>query len=195
MSKKIILTDADGVLLDWTTAFDSWMAREHGHEKVPGGDKIYSIGRRFDVPHDRGFDLVCEFNNSTEVLAIRPLRDAVEYVSRLHDLGYVLHVITSLSDQPRAYEFRLRNLETIFGSGVIDRLVCLGTGDDKDRALSDYAGSGLFWIEDKIQNADAGLEQGLRPILVNHDYNQYDRKLPYPRVDRWKEIYQFIVGQ
>lgn len=194
MPDKIVLTDADGVLLDWSTAFDRWMEHVHGHEKVPGGDEIYRIGDRFDISQDRGFDLVCEFNNSTEILAIRPLRDAQEYVSKLHDLGYVLHVITSLSDQPRAHEFRLLNLETIFGKAVIDRLICLDTGADKDQALSEYADSGFFWIEDKISNANAGLEQGLKPILVDHPYNKSQRDLDYPRVTNWSEIYQLVTA-
>lgn len=194
MDKKIILADADGVLLDWAAAFDHWMESEHGHKKQPDGDEMYGIGPRFNISSDLGFLHVCEFNNSTEILAIRPLRDAVEYVGRLHELGYVLHVITSISSDPRAYEFRKLNLETIFGHAV-ERLVCLDTGADKDQALSEYAGSGLYWIEDKIANADAGHRLGLRSILVDHEYNQTDRRLPYPRVSTWQEIYDLITGQ
>jgi hypothetical protein len=33
-NKKIILTDCDGVCLDWEWAFNVWM-QEHGFEEVP----------------------------------------------------------------------------------------------------------------------------------------------------------------
>ena len=33
MKNKIILTDADGVLLDWEYAFDVWM-QQHGFNKI-----------------------------------------------------------------------------------------------------------------------------------------------------------------
>lgn len=192
MSKKIILTDADGVLLNWCESFDDWMIRVHEHEKVKGGDYQYNIGHRFNISRKRGFELATEFNNSTEILAIRPLRDAVEYVTKLHQEGYVFHVITSLSDQPLAKEFRRLNLETIFGKGVFTRLVCLETGAGKEETLAEYAGSGLFWIEDMISNADAGRDQGLRPILVDHYYNRSKDTLYYPRVKNWREIYEII---
>jgi len=43
LMNKIILTDADGVLLDWEYAFDVWM-RTHGFNKVDGGNLKYNIG-------------------------------------------------------------------------------------------------------------------------------------------------------
>jgi hypothetical protein len=194
MSKNpTILTDADGVLLDWAQAFDHWMETQHGHRKHPRSNELYSIGTRFGISGDLGFKRVCEFNNSTEILALRPLRDAAEYVQRLHSQGYVFHVITSISSEPRAHEFRLLNLKTIFGEAIED-LVCLDTGADKRQALSRYKDSGLFWIEDKISNANEGHSLGLKSILLDHDYNQTDGKLPYPRVKNWKEIHELITS-
>jgi FMN phosphatase YigB (HAD superfamily) len=194
MKDRVILTDADGVLLDWQSGFDQWMAVTQGLTLLKGGEHGYNISDRFDVSEDQGFQLVCEFNNSVEVAGLAAFRDAKEYVSKLHDQGYVLHVITSLSLQTLARKFRLMNLEMIFGTEVIQRLVCLDTGADKNQALSGYAGSGLYWIEDKISNADAGHQLGLKSILIDHGYNQVDGDLPYPRVENWKEIYQIITS-
>ena len=39
---KIILTDCDGVLLDWEEGFSVWMEL-HGHEKVAGYQVQYTI--------------------------------------------------------------------------------------------------------------------------------------------------------
>ena len=44
--EKIILTDVDGVVLDWEEGFSVWM-EHHGHSKVDGYQFMYSIGDRY----------------------------------------------------------------------------------------------------------------------------------------------------
>jgi FMN phosphatase YigB (HAD superfamily) len=53
MKKKIILTDADGVLLDWEYAFDVYM-QQHGFNKQDGGNLKYNIGSRYGIDADQG---------------------------------------------------------------------------------------------------------------------------------------------
>ena len=50
MRNKIILTDCDGVSLDWEYAFDVWM-REHGFNKQEGWQFKYDMGR---TPWNKG---------------------------------------------------------------------------------------------------------------------------------------------
>ena len=45
MKQKIILTDCDGVVLDWEEGFSVWM-EHHGHKKVDGYQFVYNIGER-----------------------------------------------------------------------------------------------------------------------------------------------------
>ena len=42
---RLILVDADGVLLDWEYAFNVWM-QEHGFEQVPGSRLNYDMSVR-----------------------------------------------------------------------------------------------------------------------------------------------------
>ena len=62
-------------------------------------------------------------------------------------------------------------MDKLFGKGVFTKLVCLGTGDDKDEALAKYKDSKLWWIEDKSVNCEAGAKAGLKLILVEHGHN------------------------
>jgi hypothetical protein len=86
------------------------------------------------------------------------------------------------------------NLEKLFGETVFEEIICLDTGADKDAALEPYRDSGLYFIEDKIQNAETAEMMGIRGILVEHGHNM-DYSGPIPMMKNWKQIYDFILGQ
>jgi hypothetical protein len=192
---KVILTDADGVLLNWEYAFSCWM-QQHGHTEVENANWIYDIGERFGVTKETGKLLVKQFNESAAIGFLPALRDAMYYVKRLHEEhGYVFRCITSLSLDKNAYKLRKMNLEKLFGETAFEELVCLDTGADKDDALEQYRDSGLYWIEDKLSNAQLGLDLGLNAILIEHGFNMND-DIPegMKKVVNWKEVYEHIVN-
>ena len=191
---NLILVDADGVLLNWEFAFDCWM-NEHGHHKQDGFQFKYDIGKRYGIDRDTGKKLIKTFNESAAIGFLPPLRDAIHYVRKLHEEhGYVFHCITSLSLDRNAQKLRRMNLEKLFGDSVFEEIVCLDTGADKDGALEPYRDSGLYFIEDKIQNAETAEMMGIRGILVEHGHNM-DYSGPIPMMKNWKQIYDFILGQ
>ena len=90
--KNIILTDCDGVILDWEYAFDVYM-QQHGFTKQDGGNLKYNIGARYGIDPDQGKRLIKIFNESAHMGFLPPLRDAMFYVKRLHEEhGYVFHL-------------------------------------------------------------------------------------------------------
>jgi FMN phosphatase YigB (HAD superfamily) len=189
---NIILTDVDGVLLNWEFAFDVWM-QEHGHQKQQGNETKYNIGKRYGIDGSVGNKLIKTFNESAAIGFLPPLRDAMYYVRKLHEEhGYVFRCITSLSLDKNAQKLRRMNLEKLFGETVFDDIICLDTGADKDEALEQYKGSGWWWIEDKIVNAQVGEKMGLKPIIVEHGHNM-DYAGPIPLVKNWAEIYELIT--
>lgn len=194
LAENIILTDVDGVLLNWEYAFNIWM-EEHGFKKVENSAFLYNIGDRYGIDKTQGKKLIEIFNESSAVGFLPPLRDAIHYVKKLHEEhGYVFHAITSLSKDRNAKRLRQMNLEKLFGDTVFDEIVCLPTGADKDEALKPYAGTELFWIEDKILNAEVGQRLGLRSIIMEHGHNM-NYSGPIPVVKNWAEIYDIVIGQ
>lgn len=195
MRNKIILTDADGVLLDWEYSFDVWM-RQHGFNKVEGGALKYDIGKRYGIDKDQGRKLIKIFNESAFMGFLPALRDSMYYVKRLHEeQGYVFHCITSLTRDENACELRRMNLRKLFGETAFEKFVFLDTGADKDEALEPYRNTNFWWIEDKIVNCEVGLNLGLKPLLVEHGHNMDYENLSIPRVKNWKEIYEKIVNE
>lgn len=193
MENKIILVDADGVLLNWEWAFDIWV-QEHGHKRVEQGNRLYDIGERYNIDREQGKKLIKLFNESASIGFLPPLRDAIHYVKKLHEEhGYVFHCITSLSKNRNAQKLREMNLDKLFGRTVFEQVVCLATGADKDQALEPYRDSGLFWIEDKVENAQVGASMGLKSIIMEHGFNM-NYSGPIPLVKNWAQIYDIITS-
>lgn len=189
LKEKVILTDCDGVLLDWEYAFTSWMLR-HGYNPVD--ETQYDINKRFDIERPFSKKLVRMFNESAAIRKVPPLRDAIKYVRKLHeDHGYVFHAITSQTNDEYAQHLRIKNLCELFGPSVFERYIILDCGADKDEALAEYENTHCFWIEDKEENAYLGQDLGLQSVVMAHNYNT-DYK--FTRVNNWKELYEIITA-
>lgn len=201
-SDRLILTDCDGVLLNWVYPFSKWMKR-HGYEVVNKNElNDYDLSSRYGLPKDEISKLVRMFNESADIAFLPPLRDAVYYIDLLHRKhGYVFHVITSMSDYPTSQKLRIQNLEGLFGKTVFEKYIFCDTGADKDEALAPYTNSDLLWIEDSRKNAKLGLNIGLDSHMIEHvhnaDYNENlcDQNDYIPIHKNWKSLYEFITGE
>lgn len=192
---RLILTDCDGVCLDWEWAFNVWM-QEHGFEEIAGSKLQYDMSIRYNVSKDQIRKLIKVFNESAAIGFLPAQRDAVYYIKRLHEEhGFRFHAITSLSLDPNAQKLREMNIHKLFGPTAFERIVCLDTGAHKDEALEEYEGTGCWWIEDKPENAEAGYQLGLRPLLLEHGHNMHYYHSDIALVKNWREIYQVVTGQ
>jgi beta-phosphoglucomutase-like phosphatase (HAD superfamily) len=193
ISEKLILTDCDGVLLDWKYGFFRWM-KEKGYSQVEKAE--YDIGKTFGIEKSLAKNLVRNFNESAAIGYLPQFRDAIKYVRKLHEeKGFIFHCITSLSLDEYAGRLRQKNLEAIFGKTVFEKIECLDCGADKDEALEPYRDSGCIFVEDKSENAITGMNTGLQSVLITHDHNlKFNHKLHgIIRVGSWKEIYELLV--
>ena len=190
--KNLILTDCDGVCLDWEWAFNVWM-QEHGFEEIAGSKLNYDMSIRYGIPREQVVKLIRIFNESAAIGFLPALRDAMYYVKRLvEEHGYVFHCITSLSRDENAQRLREMNLSKLFGEHTFERIVCLDTGADKHEALEEYEGTGLVWIEDKPENAECGYRYGLNPLLIEHGHNMHYYHADIALVKNWCEIYDMV---
>ena len=186
--ERIILTDVDGVLLNWGYAFKVWMEQKGYDVKDPD---VYNVDKIFDMERAESKKMVRHFNESASIGFLPPLRDAIHYVRKLHEEhGYVFHAITSLSLDPHAAKLREQNLAKLFGESAFEKVVCLDTGADKDEALEPYRDSNFVWIEDKVENAEVGDKLGLDSILIEHAYNMDNKD--FPLMKNWKDVYEYL---
>lgn len=190
---KVILTDCDGVLMNWEYAMNVWM-QSQGYEIVKDGQEHYDMGDRYGLTHFEKKKLVRQFNESAAIGFLPPLRDAMYYVDLLHRKhGYTFHMITSLSLDESAQKLRIQNTQKLFGETAFTKFIFADTGADKDDVLEPYRDTGLLWLEDKFQNAELGNDLGLESILVEHAHNMHNTT--FPTFARWKDIYEYITGE
>lgn len=188
--KKKILTDCDGVLLDWEQKVHEWMVYQ-GYERVNTEDH-YFVHIMYGMERAGMRRLIQQFNESAWIGYLEPLRDSVKVIRELYEMGYEFEVITSLSTDPYAKKLREQNLERYFGN-AISNVICLETGADKDDILKTYD-PGYIWVEDKPENAIAGADAGHHSFLIEHHYNHYmsdDKRVQV--VKNWHELKEKII--
>ena len=191
---KVIVTDADGVCLNWEWAFEVWM-EEHGHKLQPDHAGAYDMGLRYGISKEDTRKLIKIFNESAAIGFLPALRDATYYIKLLHEKhGYVFDVVTSLSTNPYAQKLRKKNMRKLFGETAFRKFKFLATGADKDAALLPYKDSGLFWIEDRTENAELGQRLGMRSLLMAHGHNYTYEHPEIQVVKDWSEIYEIILA-
>ena len=204
-SNRIILTDVDGVLLEWEHHFTKWMlqrtlfdergARYHPYRLLPNKENTYEMAERFGLTVTEIRKEIREFNRSAWMGTQRPMMESQTWVKLLAAEGWTFIPITSQTSDIPAQQLRKRRLGELFGDHVFTNYHILGTGADKDSALSEFHNTGLYWVEDKPKNAVAGLKYGLKPILIDHPYNRDFNHPDIIRVSNWKEIYQIVNGR
>jgi hypothetical protein len=151
------------------------------------------MAERFGVTKVEIRQLIREFNRSAWMGTQRPMKDSQTWVKLLSAEGWTFIPITSQTSDVPAQELRKRRMAELFGDLAFTNYHILGTGADKDSALAEFHNTGLYWVEDKPNNALAGLNYGLKPILIDHPYNRDFNHPDVIRVNNWKDIHELLV--
>jgi len=204
-NNRIILTDVDGVLLEWEHHFTKWMlqrtlfdergARYHPHKLLADKQNTYEMAERFGVTISEIRKEIREFNRSAWMGTQRPMPDSQTWVKLLAAEGWTFIPITSQTSDIPAQCLRKRRMGELFGEHIFSNYHILGTGADKDSALAEFHNTGLYWVEDKPKNAVTGLKYGLKPILIDHPYNRDFDHPEVTRVNNWQDIHQIVSGR
>ena len=202
-NNRIILTDVDGVLLEWENHFTKWMLQRsyyndddeiiYPYKLLPNNENTYEMAERFGLTISEIRKEIREFNKSSWMATQSPMPDSQTWVKLLHAEGWTFIPITSQTSDIPAQQVRKKRLQELFGEETFKNYFILDTGMDKDSALAEFHGTGLYWVEDKPKNALAGLDYGLKPILIDHPYNENFNHDKIIRVNNWKQIHEIIA--
>jgi FMN phosphatase YigB (HAD superfamily) len=201
-SDRIILTDVDGVLLEWEYHFTQWMLqrnyyddkeqRVYPYKLLPDKQNTYEMADRFGLSITEIRKEIREFNKSAWMGTQCPMPDSQTWVKLLAAEGWTFIPITSQTSDIPAQELRKKRLGELFGDHIFKNYHILDTGSDKDSVLAEFHNTGLYFIEDKPKNALTGLKYGVRPILIDHPYNRDFQHPNVIRVNNWKQIHELL---
>lgn len=188
---KIILTDIDGVVFDWHTAFVKWMELQ-GYSSTGVIHHDAEIHNEFGISLQEATVKREEFNASMSCSILEPMRQSVEYINKLHQEGFHFIAITSLSDKPIAQYYRYLNIEDYFETDVFVDVKCLPAGAPKLDAMMDFENSNLIYVDDRISNLEDALKVGLKPVMMKHAYNIHYNNKKVKQVTNWQDIYNYV---
>ena len=165
-----ILTDVDGVLLNWEEKFDIWKKEKNVE---------YSV------------ENVRRFNESAWIGTLNPFRDAVQVLIEFAIHNYHFEAITSLGTDIHAANLRRDNLRHHFGE-VIRRCYCLEVHAPKNEILKEFTPT--WFVDDKPEQCEAGVEAGHSTIIMDHERNRWYSNPDVIRVENWAEIKEIIFN-
>ena len=181
---KILLTDVDGVILDWSGHFNNYLRTYHP-------DKQLMDPTTFAQAPDTA-ELIESYNKTAWIGFLQPHKDAIEVLKEIRDAGWVIIACTSMGTDRYANALRKMNIESHFPD-VFDKVDIIPFMEPKDKWLSYYKHSGAIWVEDKISNAKAGADMGLNTYLMKHEYNAFLDDKRIKKVDNWRQIANSIL--
>jgi hypothetical protein len=165
--KQVLLTDLDGVSVDWLSGFAKFMELELGHKAEhlnPLNFTMIDIFPNLEKPyvHVRDYQHTDYYKNAPAYVG------AYESYKVLKDMGVNIVAVTSCGTDKKIKENRIYNLESNFPN-IFDEVHMLEIGEDKSKILSNYRSS--KFIDDQIANVIAGSKTGHESYLWDMSYN------------------------
>lgn len=190
MKRKLILTDVDGVVLQWGKTFGQYI-KDMG--LVPETHNIrpaYKVEKLLNITKDEAIVLIDEFHHSDHFKNLIPYHDALVYIHALAQKGYRFIAITACGDSNNKiiYNNRYKNLNKYF-LNIFEDLHIMSLRASKAEYLSRYKNA--YWIEDTLKNAITGLEFGHSTFFINRgeDTRNQGSHPSITEFSSWKEIY------
>jgi len=187
LKKKLILTDIDGVVLDWLSGFITFLEKKGVKVKPDVEQMMWNLSEWIEC--DNVDALVLEFNSSEGFKTLMPYEDAEWFMPKLANL-YEFVAITSCSDTEEAINSRKTNLYSVFGN-FFKEIHCLPLQADKTPYLEKYKDA--IWIEDVHINAVKGQRAGHETFLITRPWNKDHEWPEIYRVNGWAEIYETLI--
>lgn len=170
--KKDIVFDVDGVLLSYMETFVPWMEREHNIKNIGGPFPRPTYHHLQDTfPGTDVCSYIEKMSQEPIFSQMSPIPGAVKGLKELSQF-FNIHAVTSAGKSPLTTEYRLKNLQDVFGWQDNWPLHVIGLNESKLYHLSQFKPDTIF-IDDYIKNIKTALECQLDPIWFKADERHY----------------------
>lgn len=183
---KILLTDIDDVLVYWSKHFRRIFKEETGHKPSAtdaGETRAYSHLSIDELEHH-----ISNFNKSDHFENLKPKANSQVILPKLKSEGWTIIGITACGRDEQVQELRWKNLNKVFGDGVISDIRFINWYECKSSHLKDFESSPF--VDDNIKHAETAYKMGHKAMIMHRCYR---RKFKHPEIQYvmdWNEIYQ-----
>lgn len=182
MSKKVFVTDVDGVLFNWQQGFFNWLNKYYDKRPRSEGSDSYYLEEWFDdLSHNDVIRFVEAFNQSKhayDLPLIPHAKEALEFLSNEYDI----FALTAFSACKDGAGWRTEHLEQEFGKSI-KGVIVLPLGSSKKDALAALRPD--VFIDDHVRYIEEANELGIDTIIMDYRHN---RHIEGRRISSWKEL-------
>ena len=180
----ILLSDIDGVTIDWLDGFIKYCEKK-GHKAKHNKPKEFGMTDIFPTL-EKPWELIKDYQDSEEYSNIKAYPEAVEVYNKLYDMGVKIIFVTSCITSDKVEEVRTKTMKEEF-NGKFDHIEYLDFGASKLEVLNKYPSA--TYIDDQLKMAIEGSETGHDSFVMDMSYNQNDND---NRVNRLYHFNQLI---
>lgn len=182
MSKLTLLTDLDGVSLNWLDGFCRYMENVQGHQAIHQSPENFSMIDIFPEL-EKPYVHITDYHHSEFYRDIKPYTGSIDGYETLRDMGVEIIAITSCGEEKKVQDYRMGHIDKYFGH-VIDDAILLPLGVSKEEALSKFDNS--VFIDDQMINAIAGAKTNHDSFIWDMSYNKKEEQpLDVKRAYNW----------
>ncbi len=199
--KKTLVTDCDGVLLQWLTHVpdfveDLGLDASHLKDCLKGNQFIPFFDLFAATNEKEAFERLEAYQTSEYLKKLPVIENGSEKVISDLSKEYEIIVVTSFSENPIAQKNRAENLELRFGNSISD-LICLPQSADKTEVLKDLAKSRdvKIWLDDQIKHVHHGINAGIDSYQYTHGMECGRNTGEVKEIDSWKKVHSMFLNE
>jgi hypothetical protein len=196
--KPVIMTDCDGVLLQWlahTPSFveDLGFNGDHLKESMSGNQFVPFFEVFCATNETEAKERLLQYNESHYMRSLPVIEEesiaVLNRLSKTHDII----VVTSFSDKEIAHKNRSANLKTHYNTNISE-LICLNPEEDKTETLKKYAESRnvVLWVDDQIKHVKHGINAGIDSFQFTHGMDCGRNTGEVKEINSWVDIEKHI---
>lgn len=185
ISPRKLAFDVDGVFADTFRIFVE-TARNQYDVKVEYEDITeYDFRKVVDIDDATSMLIIQRILDDPVQMGIKPIKGAIEVITRLSLLGPVLFV-TARPGRTAILEWLLKQLKDV--DRTLIRLEATGTHQEKIPVLLDHGVR--YFVEDRLDTCYLLASTSVKPIVFEQPWNR--KPHPFPSVRTWKELSDMI---
>ncbi|APD91947.1 hypothetical protein BM525_18875 (plasmid) [Alteromonas mediterranea] len=165
-----LISDSDGVITDFSSAFHSYMHDVLGLKPIANEPRSFDysdVYPSYDSPAKHIKDFI---NNPDYFGDIGIYPEALIALKKLHSAGVRITIVTSIGDSPDVMRARL-DLYNRELTGVVDDVIFLPFCSEKSETLKTFSRS--IFIDDLIGECVSATANGHDAFLFPRNYNRY----------------------